>query len=443
MKKALIFGLIAAMLMLLTACGKNTAATIRLMKTEGNVHVSNDSGQDVETQENLPIYSGYGIDTASASYAWMNLDDTKLAKMDEDSAIQIQKAGKDLEIQVEQGGLFFHVTEPLTEDETMNIRTSTMSVGIRGTCGWVVAPDPEHMTLYLLEGTVECIAGENTATATAGQMAVMTADGEVTVTGFYQEDIPDFVWEELAENADLTQAAEQLEKMGNAVSNIRFEIELDILHLKWDAPANAESLTPSADDELGYCIYLKEGDTWVPARGESYERELDEHIDYPDICRDEFTSYPMLIAGTYNGVKIETVVSSLNSNGTYQDSVVGVCEDLSLSLTVSRENSGLRSVDFEEGLIHDLHCWNMTVSSVMPGSTYELLCAGEGGGVGGTFLYISSDGIPASDGFVIFDQTAAGQYLIVEYANLTVSADGKACSYTVLRHGDWQDFNLQ
>ena len=208
MKKACLYGLITAILITLAACGQDTATTIRLTKTEGAVHVSDGSGQDIEPQEDLMIYGGYGIDTAADSYAWMNLDDTKLTKMDEDSAIQIQKTGKNLEIQVDRGGLFFHVTEPLAEDETLDIRTSTMTVGIRGTCGWVVVPDPEHMILYLLEGTVECAAGENAATVTAWQMAVMTADGEITVTEFSQDDIPGFVWAELVKNTALAQAAD-------------------------------------------------------------------------------------------------------------------------------------------------------------------------------------------------------------------------------------------
>ena len=61
--------------------------------------------------------------------------------MDTDSHIGIQKDNKHLEILVRSGGLYFHVTEPLEEDETMNIRTSNMMAGIRGTCGWIQAAD--------------------------------------------------------------------------------------------------------------------------------------------------------------------------------------------------------------------------------------------------------------------------------------------------------------
>lgn len=145
-----------ALFLLLAACGSEAeAAAMRLTRTQGDVNVSDGAGVEVALLENLSLYSGYGVGTSQESYAWINLDDVKLAKMDQTSEIAIQKEGKNLEIEVKSGSLFFHVTEPLAEDETMEIRTSTMGVGIRGTCGWVA----EGM-VALLEGTVIVTAGE-------------------------------------------------------------------------------------------------------------------------------------------------------------------------------------------------------------------------------------------------------------------------------------------
>ena len=70
--------------------------------------------------------------------------------MDADSQAEIQKNGKDLEILVNTGSVFFHVTEPLEEDETMTIRTSSMMVGIRGTCGWVTSDGGKNSQVFLL-----------------------------------------------------------------------------------------------------------------------------------------------------------------------------------------------------------------------------------------------------------------------------------------------------
>ena len=86
MKKRM-FALTLALSLLLTSCGGGggaKAATMHLRKTEGTVGVSDDGGQAVEPREELGLFSGYGVDTQSKSYAWIDLDDVKLVKMDQD-----------------------------------------------------------------------------------------------------------------------------------------------------------------------------------------------------------------------------------------------------------------------------------------------------------------------------------------------------------------------
>ena len=130
---------LAALLLFLAACGsgggsKNTtAASMRLRRTEGTVSVSNGGGKSVPVSVNLGLYSGYGVGTQLVSYAWIDLDEAKLAKLDQNSEISSEKEGKKLDIRLKSGSLFFNVTEPLADDEAMNIITSTMLVGIRGT----------------------------------------------------------------------------------------------------------------------------------------------------------------------------------------------------------------------------------------------------------------------------------------------------------------------
>ena len=118
--------------------------------------------------------------------------------MDQNSGIQIQKEGKRLEILVNSGSLFFNVTQPLAEDEAMEIRTSSMAVGIRGTCGWVEAEDARRMSVYLLEGEVECTAGGQTVTVSAGEMVELTPEPAepLTVRPFTAAQVKPFVQEE-------------------------------------------------------------------------------------------------------------------------------------------------------------------------------------------------------------------------------------------------------
>ena len=197
-----------AVSLLLTSCGGGAkAASMHLRRSEGRVSVFDDDGKGLEPAENLGLYSGYGVDTRSESYAWIDLDKVKLTKLDQDSEIEIKKEGKHLTIEVLSGSLFFNVTEPLAGDETMEIRTSNMIVGIRGTCGWVtLSVDEDQLSVYLLEGKVRCQADGEKETVRAGEMAVMTEDGQITVEEFSAADIPAFVMEEIEDSDDLAEA---------------------------------------------------------------------------------------------------------------------------------------------------------------------------------------------------------------------------------------------
>ena len=207
------------------SCGSG-AASMHLRRTEGTVGVSDNEGKSVEPRDDLGLYSGYGVGTQAESYAWIDLDDVKLTKLDANSEIEIVKEDKSLEINVKSGSLFFNVTEPLADDETMNIATSTMMIGIRGTCGWV-AED----AAYLLEGEVEVTAGEQTATAAAGEVAKISSDGVLTVEEFSAGDIPAFVEAELdgLDTAELSSVLEQLEEREREEDQARKAALLDAL----------------------------------------------------------------------------------------------------------------------------------------------------------------------------------------------------------------------
>lgn len=177
--------------------GENSAeaTTMRLEKTTGEVTILDEDSTWIHVAEGLSLHSGYELTSGTDSYGWISLDDTKLAKMDQESKVLIQKEGRHLEL-TSSGSLFFNVTAPLTEDETMEIKVSNMIVGIRGTCGWV---SPGYV--YILEGTVTCeIPDENlSAQVSAGEMAyfVRSTEDRIEVKPFTRADIPQFVLEEI------------------------------------------------------------------------------------------------------------------------------------------------------------------------------------------------------------------------------------------------------
>ena len=207
--KNIIVNIMMGMLLLLlcTACGNSPSATsMHLIRTEGGVSVEDGEGERISPEENMGLYSGYRLETREESHAWINLDSDKLAKMDSESGVEIRKDGRKLELRLNAGNLYFNIIEPLEKEESLEIRTSNMAVGIRGTCGWVSLMDASHMTVHILEGTVECsvtdASGESkTAFVSGGERAefVIAEDGtaEITVAQFQESDIQPFVLEEL------------------------------------------------------------------------------------------------------------------------------------------------------------------------------------------------------------------------------------------------------
>ncbi len=166
---------------------ENTAATVRLAKTEGTVSVTSSSGRSISLRSKMRIYNGYHVETEESSYAWLDLDDTKACKLDAVSEMEVRKSGKQLELLLNEGNLFFNVAEPLDDDESLNIRTSTMILGIRGTCGWVKAEDERTSRLYVLEGSVE-VAVSDPVTGETKSETVDAGNGAVCVV--YPQDQP-------------------------------------------------------------------------------------------------------------------------------------------------------------------------------------------------------------------------------------------------------------
>ena len=82
---------------------------MQLVKTEGEVDVINDRGRSMDIFEEMGLYSGYHVDTRAKSQAWINLDSTKLTKMDEESQVEVKGDKGKLEMIVHSGRVFFHV----------------------------------------------------------------------------------------------------------------------------------------------------------------------------------------------------------------------------------------------------------------------------------------------------------------------------------------------
>ena len=200
-----------------SAATSATAATIQLVKSTGTVNISSSSGRGLTQWDNMRLYNGYHVETQAKSYAWLKLDDKKLAKVDAASKVEVRQSGRKLELLLKSGNIFFNVTDPLEDDEVLNVRTSTMVVGIRGTSGFIRVVDRWSTEIYVLEGAVQCNATDpvtgqtKTATVQSGEVAIATAypqdrEGDkcdIIQERFEPEDIDGFVLTELAQDPGL------------------------------------------------------------------------------------------------------------------------------------------------------------------------------------------------------------------------------------------------
>ena len=113
------------------------ATTMRLLRVDGTVTIEDSKGGIKPVIDNIRFQSGDALSTGSDGLASVGLDDTKIITLQNDSRAEFTKQGKHLELNLTKGAVFFNVTEKLQPDETFEIKTSTMTAGIRGTSGMV------------------------------------------------------------------------------------------------------------------------------------------------------------------------------------------------------------------------------------------------------------------------------------------------------------------
>jgi len=192
------------------------ATTMRLLRVEGTVNIEDSNGNSKPIMENARFQSGDAINTGAASLASIALDDSKVITLDENSRAEFHKKNKQIELKLTDGGLYFNVKKPLEDDETMDIKTSTMIVGIRGTSGYVTADEFGNDCIIVTDGKVH-IVGTNPVTGetkevyvSGGQMVrvYLFNDREEDSIMFSLEDVdeenlPGFILDRLEEDPEL------------------------------------------------------------------------------------------------------------------------------------------------------------------------------------------------------------------------------------------------
>lgn len=204
---------------------KTQAVTIRIENIIGKgAFVSNIAGKKMTARKKMKLYSGYKVSTSRKNYVYMSLDSSKAIKQDQNSKIQVKKQGKKNEIFVLNGKIFFNVNKNLKSNESMNVKTSNMSMGIRGTSG-VVSVEPKYDNsqrltelvyfIQIFDGTGYIEYGKNDGTKPqetslkAGYQLVIKSEVEgtgktnVSIEKINADDIPAFAIEEILNNREV------------------------------------------------------------------------------------------------------------------------------------------------------------------------------------------------------------------------------------------------
>ena len=192
------------------------ANTMRLLRVEGSVNIENGDGGTKPVIDNIRFQSGDALNTGADGLASVGLDDSKIVTLQNDSRAEFTKSGKRLELKLTKGALFFNVTEKLSEDETFEIKTSTMTAGIRGTSGYVYYDDEGRDSLVITDGVVIVTAinpetGERKYAEVRGGQSITvylysdrTQDSiEFSITDVSESDLPEFPLMMICENEEL------------------------------------------------------------------------------------------------------------------------------------------------------------------------------------------------------------------------------------------------
>lgn len=142
--------------------------------------------QGTETKpivEGARLISQDQLETFLSSYAYLSLDSSKALRMNETSLIEIQQEGQLLDIYVKNGSLFFHVSESLGEEESLNFHTNNVVTGVRGTSGIITWDALERTSqIVVLSGVVQTTTSNEEKEVHSGEIALAKTHSDGTVT---------------------------------------------------------------------------------------------------------------------------------------------------------------------------------------------------------------------------------------------------------------------
>ena len=150
--------ILTAAVLLLSVCAAALAESysaniMRLMNYEGEVYILDEDGNARFLMENIRFNSGESLNTGVGAMASVGLDASKILTLDAMTQVNFIQEKNHMTLKLASGRLLLDVQKKLDENESLDIQTSTMSVGIRGTVVYLTSFDgsEEEINKLLLE----------------------------------------------------------------------------------------------------------------------------------------------------------------------------------------------------------------------------------------------------------------------------------------------------
>lgn len=185
--------------------------TLSVLKAEGeNARVNRSGVKELPAFDGMGLSQGDCVTTGMDTAVYIQADDDKTVKMDQNSMVEISKvSSRKLKMTLKSGELFFHVENHLADDETVEFDAAGTTLSIRGTAG-LFSCHGDQVSLYLLEGTVVWTVNGQPVTIRAGQRMTATVVGETAsggltgglVSEFTADDFNAFELEAVLEHRD-------------------------------------------------------------------------------------------------------------------------------------------------------------------------------------------------------------------------------------------------
>jgi len=159
MKKSivkLLAGLLSAALfagiVTLPVSAKETAKSIKVSNVEGIVATQTGDLNIKFAEKDMKLDDAVRVVSSAQSYCWIKLDNYKNIKLDQFSDVTILKNGKNYDVYLNAGGVYFDITKKLAADESLRFHAGDTVTDIVGTIGYILSDENKNINISILEG---------------------------------------------------------------------------------------------------------------------------------------------------------------------------------------------------------------------------------------------------------------------------------------------------